>query len=77
MSRSAPDKAALGRAVLAIRTERRMSQVQLAEATGFRQSWVSSVEHGQRNPSWSNLVRLAGGLGVRTSTLVGRAEKLV
>jgi transcriptional regulator with XRE-family HTH domain len=63
--------------VLAIRTERQMSQVRLAEATGFRQSWVSSVEHGQRNPSWSSLVRLAGGLGVRTSTLVSRAEKLV
>jgi transcriptional regulator with XRE-family HTH domain len=62
--------------VLAIRTERRMSQIQLAEATGFRQSWLSSVEHGRRNPSWSNLVRLAGGLGVRTSALVSRAEKL-
>jgi transcriptional regulator with XRE-family HTH domain len=77
MNRPAPDTAALGRAVLAIRTERRMSQIQLAEATGFRQSWLSSVEHGRRNPSWSNLVRLAGGLGVRTSALVSRAEKLV
>ncbi|MBA3807048.1 MAG: helix-turn-helix transcriptional regulator [Solirubrobacterales bacterium] len=54
-----------------------MSQVQLAEATGFRQSWLSNVEHGRRNPSWSNLVRLAGGLGVRTSMLVRRAETLV
>jgi transcriptional regulator with XRE-family HTH domain len=77
MSRPAPDTAALGRAVQAIRTERRMSQVQLAEATGFRQSWLSNVEHGRRNPSWTNVVRLAEGLGVRTSIVVSRAERLV
>ncbi|HEV7944023.1 MAG TPA: helix-turn-helix transcriptional regulator [Solirubrobacteraceae bacterium] len=71
-----PDQAALGHAVLAIRTEKGISQVQLAEASGFRQSWISNVEHGRRNPSWSNVVRLAAGLGVRTSALVKRAEAL-
>jgi transcriptional regulator with XRE-family HTH domain len=71
-----PDAAALGQAVHAIRAERRISQVQLATVTGFRQSWVSNVEHGRRNPSWSNVVRLAEGLGVRTSALVKRAEAL-
>jgi transcriptional regulator with XRE-family HTH domain len=69
-----PDQAALGRAVQAIRAERGISQVQLAEASGFRQSWISNVEHGRRNPSWNNVVRLAAGLGVPTSTLVKRAE---
>jgi len=76
MSRPAPDLVALGRAVLAIRTERGMSQVQLAQATRFRQAWLSTVEHGRRNPSWSNIVRLSEGLGVKTSTLVRRAERL-
>ena len=76
MSGPVPDAAALGRAVQAIRAERRISQVQLASATGFRQSWVSNVEHGRRNQSWSNVVRLAEGLGVRTSALVKRAEAL-
>jgi transcriptional regulator with XRE-family HTH domain len=73
---ASPDVAALGRAVHAVRTERGISQVQLAEATGFRQSWISNVEHGRRNPSWSNVVRLAEGLGVRTSALIERAEAL-
>lgn len=59
-----------------IRAERGISQVQLAEASGFRQSWISNVEHGRRNPNWSNVVRLADGLGVPTSTLVKRAEAL-
>lgn len=71
-----PDQVALGRAVLAIRAERGISQVQLAEASGFRQSWISNVEHGRRNPSWSNVVRLSSGLGVPTSALVKRAEAL-
>lgn len=76
MSDATPDVAALGRAVQAIRTQRRISQMQLAANTGFRQSWISNVEHGRRNPSWSNVVRLAAGLGVRTSVLVKRAEAL-
>jgi XRE family transcriptional regulator, regulator of sulfur utilization len=76
MPDSAPDMAALGRAVQAIRAEREISQVQLAEATGFMQSWISNVEHGRRNPSWSNVVRLAGGLGISVAELVARAEAL-
>jgi transcriptional regulator with XRE-family HTH domain len=69
-----PDVHALGRAVRAIRDERGLSQVQVAEATGFIQAWISHVERGRRNPSWSNVVRLAGGLGVSVSELAKRAE---
>jgi DNA-binding XRE family transcriptional regulator len=71
-----PDQPALGAAVKAIREQKKISQVALSRATGFRQSWVSAVEHGRHNPSFTNLVRLAGGLGVKTSTLVRRAENL-
>lgn len=69
-----PDLLALGRAVRAIRAEHKISQVQLAEATGFMQSWISNVEHGRRNPSWSNAIRLAEGLGVSLAKLAARAE---
>lgn len=74
MSRPAPDQAALGRAVRAIREERGLSQMQLAEMTGLMQSYVSQVERGRRNPSWSNVGRLAEGLGVSVSTLAAWAE---
>jgi len=74
MSAPLPDQSALGRAVRAIRAERGISQVQLAADTGFVQAWISHVERGRRNPSWSNVVRLAAGLGVSTSELVARAE---
>jgi transcriptional regulator with XRE-family HTH domain len=69
-----PDAAALGRAVQAIRAEKGISQVQLAETTGLVQSWISHIEHGRRNPTWGNLVRLADGLGVGIAELAARAE---
>ena len=74
MPSSPPDAHALGQAVRAIRDERGLSQVQVAEATGFIQAWISHVEHGRRNPSFNNVVRLAEGLGVSVSELMKRAE---
>jgi transcriptional regulator with XRE-family HTH domain len=76
MPDSTPDAAALGRAVQAIRAEKGISQVQLSEDTGLMQSWLSNVEHGRRNPSWNNVIRLAAGLGVSVSELATRAETL-
>lgn len=73
---SSSDQAALGRAVQAIRTERGITQMQLAANSGFMQSWISNVERGRRNPSWSNVVRLADGLGVGVGELAARAEAL-
>jgi transcriptional regulator with XRE-family HTH domain len=74
MSANLPDAAALGRAVQAIRAETGISQVQLAEKTGLVQSWISHIEHGRRNPTWSNIVRLADGLGIGVAELAARAE---
>lgn len=67
---------ALGAAVKASREAKSMSQVELSRAAGFRQSWISEVEHGRHNPSFTSLVRLARGLGLKTSTLIRRAEAL-
>jgi transcriptional regulator with XRE-family HTH domain len=77
MAPTAPDAAALGRAVQVIRAERGLTQMQLAEATGFMQAWISNLEHGRRNASWSNVGRLAEGLGVTVAELAARAETLV
>ena len=71
------DLTALGKAVQAIRTERGISQVQLAADTGFMQSWISQVERGRRNPSWNNVARLAAGLSVSISELAARAESML
>jgi transcriptional regulator with XRE-family HTH domain len=76
MSRPEPDEPDLGAAVRVLREERGISQVAFSESTGFMQSWISETERGKRNPSWSNVVRLACGLGVTTAELVARAEAL-
>ena len=74
MPARSPDAAALGRAVQAVRAEAGISQVQLCDKTGLTQSWISHIEHGRRNPTWSNIVRLADGLGVGIAELAARAE---
>jgi transcriptional regulator with XRE-family HTH domain len=71
-----PDLLAFGRAVRAIRNEKNISQNHLAESTGFTQGWISDTENGKRNPSWTNIGRLARGLGVSVSELAARAETL-
>jgi transcriptional regulator with XRE-family HTH domain len=65
----------LGEAVRAIREERGISQVQLAQATGFDQAWISRVERGACNPTWQNVVRLAEGLGVSVAGLAAHADQ--
>jgi transcriptional regulator with XRE-family HTH domain len=74
MPARSPYAAALGRAVQAIRAEHGISQMQLSNSTGLMQSWISHIEHGRRNPTWSNIVRLATGLGVSVAELAARAE---
>lgn len=71
-----PDLVALGRAIRAFRNEKGISQTRLAETTGFTQGWISDTENGKRNPSWTNIGRLAGGLGISVSELAARSEAL-
>lgn len=54
----------LGRRVRELRLQQAYSQDKLAERCGFDRTYISMVERGKRNPSFSNLVKLADGLGV-------------
>jgi transcriptional regulator with XRE-family HTH domain len=69
-------QAALGLAVKARRRELDVTQEQLANDTDLHQRWISNVETGKRNPSYGSLRRLAAGLDLTTSQLIGRAEAL-
>ena len=53
-----------------IRTERKLSQEQLAGLGEFDRTYISLVERGKRNISLTNLVRLARALGVPPETLL-------
>jgi len=53
----------VGENVRRIRTERGMTQEQLAESSGFSQQYISDLERGRRNPTVVSLFELAQALG--------------
>ena len=69
-----PSHEALGLAIRELRGEAGLTQAQLAEKTKHPISYVSELENGKRNPTWTVLTEFAAALGVKLSELVGRAE---
>lgn len=51
-----------------------MTQEQLADVSGFSQQYISSLEHGRRNPTVITLYELAQALGVSHIELVQPGE---
>jgi transcriptional regulator with XRE-family HTH domain len=66
----------LGQAIGQIRSERGLTVGDLADATGTGQTLIRAVEGGRHDPTFELLIALAGGLGVRPSAFVIRAEEL-
>jgi len=71
-----PDRAALGRAIRALRHEKGWSQQELGARSGLHWTYIGGIERGERNPSWENVMKLAVGLEASPSELVARAEGL-
>jgi transcriptional regulator with XRE-family HTH domain len=67
---------ALGAAVRDLRARRGISQEALAEISGMHRTYLGGIERGNRNPSYTNIRRIADALDVRTSELLLRAEEL-
>ncbi|HEX8385602.1 MAG TPA: helix-turn-helix transcriptional regulator [Rubricoccaceae bacterium] len=64
---------ALLRLGAAVRTRRRalgLSQEGLAERADIHMTYVGMVERGERNPTYTNVLRIARGLGCTMSALV-------
>ncbi len=66
----------LGRTVRELRAEARLTQEQVADASGLHRNYVGGIERGERNPSFVQLVRLAHGLGTSLGDLFSRFEQL-
>lgn len=65
---------ALEQRLKAARKRRRLTQAQLADRMGLPTSSIGQFECGARQPSATNLVRLANALGVSTDYLLGRRD---
>lgn len=65
----------VGRNIRRIRTERGVSQEELAETLAVHRTYLGGVERGERNLTLCSLERLAGRLGVRPlALLTGEGE---
>ncbi|NDG72454.1 MAG: XRE family transcriptional regulator [Proteobacteria bacterium] len=60
---------ALGNKVRSLRSKLDLTQEALAERCDFDRTYISLIERGQRNPSFTNLIRLAEGLEMLVSDL--------
>jgi transcriptional regulator with XRE-family HTH domain len=65
----------VGRNLARIRRQKRLTQEQLSEISGFSQQYLSGLERGARNPTVVTLYELAQALGVSHVELVRPARK--
>jgi len=70
-----PRHLAFGRALREARSRAGLSQEGLAHAAGLDRTYVSGIERGERNPSLTNLFKLAEALNTTLSALIERAER--
>ncbi|TML25807.1 MAG: helix-turn-helix transcriptional regulator [Actinobacteria bacterium] len=66
----------MGRAIRGYRVDRHLSQEELAHRSGMHRTYLGGIERGERNPSFTNIRRLANALGVSPSDLLARGERL-
>jgi transcriptional regulator with XRE-family HTH domain len=60
----------LGKAIRARRLEKCLSQEAVAELAGFDRTYISMIERGTRNPSFTNLCRFAIAFNITPSELL-------
>ena len=61
----------LGKRIKTLRTERKLSQTEVAERIGVSKSMVSSYELESRAPSYDILIKLSAFFSVTTDFLLG------
>jgi transcriptional regulator with XRE-family HTH domain len=68
-----PSNADLGRAVRRLRRARRLTIEDLAHVADMHPTYLSGIERGIRNPTWSKLTAVAEALEVPISIVVHEA----
>lgn len=69
-----PTYAQLGRAVRRLRHARRLSIESLAAQAGIHPTYLSAIERGLRNPTWTKVCNLAQALDITLHQLLYAAE---
>ncbi len=74
VSPTPPTPAQLGTAIRRLRLEADLTLEALADAAEMHVTYLSGIERGKNNPSWTKLAGLAVALGVPVSAIVSAAE---
>jgi transcriptional regulator with XRE-family HTH domain len=69
-----PTKAQLGAAIRRLRTEADLTLEDLAAAAEMHVTYLSGIERGKNNPSWTKLAGLAIALDIPVSEIAEAAE---
>jgi XRE family transcriptional regulator, regulator of sulfur utilization len=67
---------AFGHAIKALRTERGLTQEDLAYRIPITVGQLSKIERGLASPRWRTMVKIASGLGLRPVELAAKAEEI-
>ena len=68
-------RVAYGKAVRAIRQDKKISQEELADLSGLHRTYISDIELGKRNVSLENIDKIAQALQVKKSELFVEVEQ--
>jgi XRE family transcriptional regulator, regulator of sulfur utilization len=68
---------AFGEVIRAERIKQEIAQDQFALLANVDRSYYGKLERGERQPSLALILRIAGGLGVAASDLIGRTELIL
>ena len=60
----------LGKNLKRIRTDKGISQVDIARSLGVSRGFVSNIENGKTNPTLATIVKLAKSIGVSSDQLM-------
>jgi transcriptional regulator with XRE-family HTH domain len=69
MTIRSPAHAVFGQTIRAVRDRRGVSQESLALQCGLDRTYISGIERGTRNPSLTNILKIATALDVRPAEL--------
>lgn len=68
-------RVAYGKAVRAIRQDKKISQEELGDLCGLHRTYISDIELGKRNVSLENIDKIAQALQVKKSELFVEVEQ--
>lgn len=60
----------LGSRIREVRTSKHLTQYELADKCAINRNYIGMIERGERNPTYTTLLKIAEGCGVKIEKLV-------